>query len=91
MQQIHLLIQMDIGCHIADEQVAWHEEGEGFGRHLRSEVRSRGVELEAKTHLDLGRDLTIEILEYFDRIHFTQRQGNARRVRDADLPQKMFA
>ncbi|MBP6801709.1 MAG: SelB C-terminal domain-containing protein, partial [Zoogloea sp.] len=47
--------------------------------------------IEAKTHLDLGRDLTIEILEYFDRIHFTQRQGNARRVRDADLPQKMFA
>lgn len=47
--------------------------------------------IEAKTHLDLGRDLTIEILEYFDRIHFTQRQGNARRVRDADLPQRMFA
>jgi selenocysteine-specific elongation factor len=47
--------------------------------------------IDAKTHLDLGRDLTIEILEYFDSIHFTRRQGNGRRVRDADLPQRIFA
>ncbi len=47
--------------------------------------------IEAKTHLGLGRDLTIEILEYFDRIHFTQRQGTGRRIKDADLPQRMFA
>ncbi len=46
--------------------------------------------IEAKTHLDLGRDLTIEILEYFDSIHFTQREGNGRRVRDRDLPQRIF-
>ncbi|QDX80616.1 selenocysteine-specific translation elongation factor [Denitratisoma sp. DHT3] len=46
--------------------------------------------IEAKTHLDLGRDLTIEILEYFDSIHFTQRQGNGRRVRDAALPQRIL-
>lgn len=47
--------------------------------------------IEAKTHLGLGRDLTIEILEYFDRIHFTQRQGTGRRIKDADLPHKTFA
>ena len=47
--------------------------------------------IEAKTHLDLGRDLTIEILEYFDSIRFTERQGNGRRVRDADLPRRIFA
>ena len=47
--------------------------------------------IEAKTHLDLGRDLTIEILEYFDSIKFTQRQGNSRRVRDAALPQRIFS
>lgn len=46
--------------------------------------------IDAKTHLDLGRDLTIEILEYFDRIRFTQRQGTGRRVKDADLPQRLF-
>lgn len=46
--------------------------------------------IEAKIHLDLGRDLTIEILEYFDNIHFTQRDGNRRRVKDRDLPQKTF-
>jgi selenocysteine-specific elongation factor len=47
--------------------------------------------IEAKAHLDLGRDLTIEILEYFDSIHFTERQGGSRRVRDAALPQRMLA
>lgn len=47
--------------------------------------------IEAKTHFDLGRDLTIEILEYFDSIHFTQRRGNDRRVRDVELPQRIFA
>lgn len=47
--------------------------------------------IEAKTHLDLGRDLTIEILEYFDRIQFTQRQGGTRRIRDAALPMRILA
>ena len=46
--------------------------------------------IEAKTHLDLGRDLTIEILEYFDCIKFTQRQGNSRRVMDAASPGRLF-
>lgn len=46
--------------------------------------------IEAKTHLDLGRDLTIEILEYFDRIKFTQRQGNGRRVMDAASPGRLL-
>lgn len=36
--------------------------------------------IEAKTHLDLGRDLTIEILEYFDASRVTRRVGNARQL-----------
>lgn len=46
--------------------------------------------IEAKTHIDLGRDLTIEILEYFDSIKFTQRQGNSRRVMDAASPERLL-
>ena len=46
--------------------------------------------IDAKTHLALGRDLTIEILEYFDRIQFTQRQGGTRRIRDAAVPDKVL-
>ena len=46
--------------------------------------------IEAKTHLGLGRDPTIEILEYFDSVHFTRREGNDRRVQDASLPQRIF-
>lgn len=36
--------------------------------------------IEAKTHLGLGRDLTIEILEHFDAARFTRRIGNARQL-----------
>jgi len=37
-----------------------------------------------------GRNLTVEILEYFDRIHFTRRQGDRRVILDAELPEKLF-
>jgi hypothetical protein len=47
--------------------------------------------IETKTHLGLGRDLTIEILEYFDSVKFTRREGNSRRLRNADWPQRMAA
>lgn len=46
--------------------------------------------IEAKTHLCLGRDLTIEILEYFDRVKFTQRQDNARRLMDTTAPARLL-
>ncbi|CAB1370061.1 selenocysteine-specific translation elongation factor [Denitratisoma oestradiolicum] len=47
--------------------------------------------IETKVHLGLGRDLTIEILEYFDSVKFTRREGNGRRLRDADWPRRMAA
>ena len=53
---------------------------------LRQELRAlagtggRFSVIEAKTHLGLGRDLTIEILEYFDAARFTRRVGNARQL-----------
>ena len=31
-----------------------------------------------KDHLDIGRKLAVEILEFFDSINFTQRRGNLR-------------
>jgi selenocysteine-specific elongation factor len=47
--------------------------------------------IEAKAQLGLGRDLTIELLEYFDSIRFTQRRGNGRTVLDKAVPQRLFA
>ena len=44
----------------------------------------------AKSRFAIGRNLTVEILEYFDRIHFTQRTGNARIVLDSELPARVF-
>jgi selenocysteine-specific elongation factor len=44
-----------------------------------------------KSHLGTGRNLTIEILEYFDRIRFTRRQGDKRVILDPQLPQTRFS
>jgi hypothetical protein len=43
-----------------------------------------------KEHWRAGRNLTVEILEYFDSIRFTQRRGDTRMVLDADLPARLF-
>jgi selenocysteine-specific elongation factor len=37
-----------------------------------------------------GRNLTIEILEFFDSIRFTQRRGDIRIVLDTELPARLF-
>lgn len=47
--------------------------------------------IEAKEQLGLGRDLTIELLEYFDSVRFTRRCGNGRQVLDKGLPDRLFA
>lgn len=43
-----------------------------------------------KSHFDTGRNLTVEILEYFDSIRFTARRDNARVILDAELPAQLF-
>ena len=43
-----------------------------------------------KSRFATGRNLTVEILEYFDRIHFTRRTGNTRIVLDPELPARLF-
>ncbi|MBK6402614.1 MAG: selenocysteine-specific translation elongation factor [Rhodocyclaceae bacterium] len=59
---------------------------------LRQELRAlagtggRFSVIEAKTHLGLGRDLTIEILEYFDAARVTRRVGNVRQLTAAVAP-----
>ena len=40
--------------------------------------------IEAKQVFGLGRDLSIEILEFFDQIGFTKRSGNLRVISDPD-------
>lgn len=43
-----------------------------------------------KSRFATGRKLTIEIMEYFDSVHFTRRQGNDRVILNAEVPQKLF-
>jgi len=43
-----------------------------------------------KNHVGLGRNLTVEVLEYFDSIRFTKRDGDTRSVINAELPERIF-
>jgi selenocysteine-specific elongation factor len=43
-----------------------------------------------KNHLQLGRNSSVELLEYFDHIGFTRRHGQSRAVLDTTLPERMF-
>jgi selenocysteine-specific elongation factor len=54
---------------------------------------NRGEELTVaslRSHFGVGRNLTVEILEYFDRIGFTRRQGNRRVVLNPKLPAELL-
>ena len=44
----------------------------------------------AKSRFGTGRNLTVEILEYFDQIRFTLRKDDTRVVLDAELPAQLF-
>jgi len=46
--------------------------------------------VEFKNHAGLGRNLAMELLEYFDTIRFTKRAGDKRLVIDAELPARFF-
>ena len=57
-------------------------------------VAARGEDLtviNVKNEWSAGRNLTVEVLEYFDGIRFTQRQGNARVVLDEHLPERLYS
>ena len=53
----------------------------------RGEDLSVGV---LKSHFNSGRKLTVELLEYFDSIRFTRREGNRRLIVDGDIPLQRF-
>jgi selenocysteine-specific elongation factor len=44
-----------------------------------------------KNHLQLGRNSSVELLEYFDQIGFTRRHGQSRAVIDTTVPERMFS
>ena len=43
-----------------------------------------------RDRMGCGRNVLVEVLEYFDSLGFTRRTGNARIVLDRDLPKKQF-
>jgi selenocysteine-specific elongation factor len=44
-----------------------------------------------KKEINTGRNLAVEVLEYFDSIRFTQRKGDARVILDAEVPPRVFS
>jgi len=45
---------------------------------------------EYRDDLKIGRNLALEVLEYFDSVRFTKREGNGRRVLNAAVAEKLF-
>jgi selenocysteine-specific elongation factor len=43
-----------------------------------------------KNRFGVGRNLAIEVLEYFDRVRFTRRQGDTRVIQDRGVPAESF-
>ena len=79
-------------CRITDTRYALPEQLMRFARDVLS-CDSSGEPLTVvglKSRFGSGRRLTIEILEYFDRVHFTQRRGDNRVILDRELPVKLF-
>ncbi len=58
---------------------------------LRVVARGEAVTvINVKNEWSAGRNLTVEVLEYFDNIRFTQRRDNERVVLDAELPERLY-
>ena len=47
--------------------------------------------VELRDHLSCGRNVVIDVLEYFDTIGFTRRQGDTRIILNRGLPDEQFA
>ncbi|MEM8500987.1 MAG: selenocysteine-specific translation elongation factor [Pseudomonadota bacterium] len=78
---------------ISERRVALPESMLNFANcanELASELKM--IEVVAfKNRVAIGRNLCVEILEYFDTIRFTQRRGNHRVVLDPEVPIKLFS
>jgi selenocysteine-specific elongation factor len=46
--------------------------------------------IEFKNYIGTGRNYVIEILDFMDRVGFTQRVGNERKILDASVPDRVF-
>ena len=46
---------------------------------------------ELRDRMGCGRNVLVEVLEYFDSLGFTRRTGNSRIVLDRNLPKKQFS
>ena len=56
-----------------------------------AEATPRFSVVETKNHLGLGRNSCIQLLEYFDHIGLTRREGEGRMVIDKELPDRLFS
>lgn len=77
---------------VSDKRYALSEQLLQFSERV-VEADRRGEELSViklKTHFQSGRNLTVELLEYFDSIHFTKRQGDTRIVLNGAAARERF-
>ncbi len=77
---------------VSERRVALPEQLSSFAHQLiRMDSCNEEISVVAvKQQWETGRNLTVELLEYFDNIRFTQRQGQIRKILDPQLPEKTF-
>lgn len=78
---------------VSDRRYALPSQLLGFAKSIiqLDEANAEISVIVAKRQWGTGRNLTIEILEYFDEIRFTQRRNNTRVVLDRSLPARLFS
>ena len=57
---------------------------------LLANAQSQFTAVDFKNKVGIGRNLAIELLEYFDSIRFTQRHGNNRIILNDNIPHELF-
>lgn len=90
---LEFLVRKRYLLRISERRVALPESMLKFANNANELAREQElIEVVAfKNRVAIGRNLCVEILEYFDTIRFTQRRGNHRVVLDAEVPIKLFS
>lgn len=90
---LEFLVRKRYLLRISDRRVALPESMLKFANSANELAREQDLieVVTFKNHVAIGRNLCVEILEYFDTIRFTQRRGNHRVVLDAEVPIKLFS
>jgi len=80
------LVRLNDNRYALPEQLRYFSERVAEANRLGQELSV----IRLKAVFQSGRKLTIELLEYFDSVHFTKRKGDTRVILNSEVPGKLF-